>query len=452
MSQFLKTNKYSTRKSAKTVDEAIVEALNELGVTKDDVTVDIIEEGKNGFLGIGKKDAVVNVTIKDSVIEAAKASASKPNIPKAAPSAPAFEKKEEKVSAPVTPQENITSAVKPEKETAQTESIENTSAPITELKGESRSASKPKKEAAPAPVKPIKQHKLPPEQRSASPSSISEKPAKAERFERRPRKERPRKERPRKAERPAAPKPEQRPAKPKKISGIPPEEIATKFLSDLLNAMQIEVKITAEMQSEDTLLVNLDGENMGIVIGKRGDTLDSLQYLTSLVINQQTENYIKVTIDTENYREKRTEALLVLSNRLAEKVTKTGKKFTLEPMSPYERRIIHANLQESETVTTFSVGTEPFRKVVIAPKNVRRSFKKKSRPSRPARPARKPRKPYRSNTHSPAQEGENVQPQSFAAEKKGSYTTTYKADFKPQQHKAEYKTFDDYLKAHENND
>ena len=448
MSQFLKTNKYSTRKSAKTVDEAIIEALNELGVTKDDVTVDIIEEGKNGFLGFGKKDAVVNVTIKDSVIEAAKSAASKPSTPKAAPVKPSFETKEEKKFTPAVPQEKKAPAV------SQTEIKENAPAPITELKGESRSAAKPKKEAAPAPIKPVKQYKLPPEQRSAAPKAADdaspERPARPERFERRPRRERTRKDRPRKAERPAAPKPEERPATPKKISGIPPEEIATKFLSDLLNAMQLDVKITAEMQSEDTLLVNLDGENMGIVIGKRGDTLDSLQYLTSLVINQQTENYIKVTIDTENYREKRTEALLVLSNRLADKVTKTGKKFTLEPMSPYERRIIHANLQDSETVTTFSVGTEPFRKVVIAPKNVRRSFKKK--PNRPVRPARKPRKPYRAHTAVQTTESENTHQPSTTAEKKGSYTTTYKADFKPQQHKAEYKTFDDYLKAQENND
>lgn len=110
---------------------------------------------------------------------------------------------------------------------------------------------------------------------------------------------------------------------------------------------------------------------MGIVIGKRGDTLDSLQYLTSLVVNQRSDDYIKVSIDTENYREKRAEALLALSTRLADKVTKTGKKFTLEPMNPYERRIIHSNLQDSETVTTYSVGSEPYRKVVIAPKNAK---------------------------------------------------------------------------------
>jgi spoIIIJ-associated protein len=193
------------------------------------------------------------------------------------------------------------------------------------------------------------------------------------------------------------------------------------------------------MESDDTLLINLDGENMGIVIGKRGDTLDSIQYLTSLVINQQTEGYIKVTIDTENYREKRSEALLALSSRLAEKVTKTGKKFTLEPMNPYERRIIHSNLQDSETVTTFSIGTEPYRKVVIAPKNAKPYAKKGGfkKGKRPYKPSSRRRESFNSDTHSEPM-----------AEKKGSYTTTYKADFKPQQHKAEFKSFDDYLEAH----
>ena len=108
---------------------------------------------------------------------------------------------------------------------------------------------------------------------------------------------------------------------------------------------------------------------MGIVIGKRGDTLDSLQYLTSLVVNRASEGYIKISIDTENYREKRSEALEALAQRLAAKVARTGKKFTLEPMNPYERRIIHSSLQDNEDVTTYSIGQEPYRKVVIAPKN-----------------------------------------------------------------------------------
>jgi spoIIIJ-associated protein len=120
--------------------------------------------------------------------------------------------------------------------------------------------------------------------------------------------------------------------------------------------------------------------------------------------------------------------LLALSKRLADKVTRTGKKFTLEPMNPYERRVIHSNLQDSETVTTYSIGSEPYRKVVIAPKNSKPYYKKnngyKKRNDKPRR-----------NNNTPT------------AEKHGSYTTTYKADYKPQQHKAEYKNFEDYLAA-----
>ena len=143
---------------------------------------------------------------------------------------------------------------------------------------------------------------------------------------------------------------------------------AKKFLSDVFAGMKLEVNIETTYE-EDNLLVELSGDNMGIVIGKRGDTLDSLQYLTSLVVNRLSENYCKVTLDTENYRQKRLEALESLSKRLADKVAKTGKKYTLEPMNPYERRIIHSNLQDHPDVTTFSVGEDPYRKVVIAPKN-----------------------------------------------------------------------------------
>ena len=143
---------------------------------------------------------------------------------------------------------------------------------------------------------------------------------------------------------------------------------AKKFLQKIFADMSLEVEIDTEL-SDDNLTVNLSGDRMGIVIGKRGDTLDSLQYLTSLVVNKDSSNYIKVTIDTENYREKRYNALITLSNRLADKVARTGKKHTLEPMNPYERRIIHSNLQANEDVTTFSIGEDPYRKVVISPKN-----------------------------------------------------------------------------------
>ncbi len=151
------------------------------------------------------------------------------------------------------------------------------------------------------------------------------------------------------------------------------ENVAEKFLADVFEAMGMEVKISSA-EEDGNLNIQLEGDDMGIIIGKRGDTLDSLQYLTSLVANKDKsrDDYTRVTIDTEGYRQKREESLKALSERLANKVAKSGKKYTLEPMNPYERRIIHANLQSNENVTTFSIGEEPYRKIVIAPKNERR--------------------------------------------------------------------------------
>ena len=236
-----------------------------------------------------------------------------------------------------------------------------------------------------------------------------------------------------KADKPA--KAEKAPAKPKKVKtsgGVynsdSPAENAKNFIKDVLNAMGIEVEVTAELK-EDIVEVNLEGDNMGVVIGKRGDTLDSLQYLTSLVVNQKSEDYIKISIDTENYREKREEVLCALANRLAAKVARTGKKFALEPMNPYERRIIHSNLQDNEDVTTFSIGQEPYRKVVIAPKNPK-PYNKRSG--------------YKKSETKPAADSTVADD----AEETASSTVTYKADFKPQQHKAEYKNFEEYLAAH----
>ncbi len=150
---------------------------------------------------------------------------------------------------------------------------------------------------------------------------------------------------------------------------IEPEvSIAKAFLAGVLAKMNIEVEITAKLNDEGDVCIELEGDNLGIIIGKRGDTLDSLQYLTSLVVNRESDKYLKVIIDAENYREKRREALVALAERLAAKVERTGKRHTLEPMNPYERRIIHSCLQGYENITTRSVGEDPYRKVVIESK------------------------------------------------------------------------------------
>ena len=147
-----------------------------------------------------------------------------------------------------------------------------------------------------------------------------------------------------------------------------PSSIAAAFLKEIFDNMNLSVTLDIKHEAND-LSINLIGDDMGIIIGKRGETLDSLQYLTSLVVNRGEGSYIKVTLDTENYREKRYEALKTLALRIADKVTKTGRRHIFEPMNPYERRVLHAALQSHEAVTTYSIGEDPNRKVVVALKN-----------------------------------------------------------------------------------
>jgi len=142
---------------------------------------------------------------------------------------------------------------------------------------------------------------------------------------------------------------------------------ARKFLREVLEAMDIKAEIRVK-DINGGIYINLSGPRMGLIIGRRGQTLDSLQYLVSLVVNKdkEKESFVKVILDTEDYRRKREETLERLARRLAERVQKTGKKVELEPMNPYERRIIHSTLQEYKDITTFSEGEEPYRKVVIS--------------------------------------------------------------------------------------
>lgn len=147
------------------------------------------------------------------------------------------------------------------------------------------------------------------------------------------------------------------------------KEKARKFLRDVLESMDIKAEIRLRDTNEG-LYINLSGPKMGVIIGRRGQTLDSLQYLVSLVVNKDKErdSFVKVILDTEDYRKKREETLERLAKRLAERVQKTGKNVELEPMNPYERRIIHSALQEYADITTFSEGEEPYRKVIISHK------------------------------------------------------------------------------------
>lgn len=157
-----------------------------------------------------------------------------------------------------------------------------------------------------------------------------------------------------------------RPAKVRARKVLNSKERAEEFLDKVFAAMQIHVDVNIdENQEEKTMNIDLSGDDMGVLIGKRGQTLDSLQYLVSLVVNKDEEDYIRVKVDTENYRQRRKDTLENLAKNISFKVKRTGKAVTLEPMNPYERRVIHSALQNDRYVETHSEGEEPFRRVVV---------------------------------------------------------------------------------------
>ena len=250
--------------SAKTVEDAVLEAAMKLATTREHLEYEVIEKGSAGFLGFGAKAAVIKArALTDDEIESA-------------------EKKPE-----------------PVKETAKPEVKKEIK---KEVKKETKKA------------EPVKEEKV-------------EKAAKA-------------------------------------VSGK--EISAEDFLKDVFKAMDMKVEIqVTENKEENTMDIELSGEEMGVLIGKRGQTLDSLQYLVSLVVNKYSDEYIRVKIDTENYRERRKETLENLARNVAYKVKRTRKTVSLEPMNPYERRVIHSALQNDRYVETHSEGDEPYRKVVV---------------------------------------------------------------------------------------
>lgn len=151
-----------------------------------------------------------------------------------------------------------------------------------------------------------------------------------------------------------------------KVTELSVEDTAKTFLRDVFEAMKLEVVVNIKYdEAERNMDIDLSGDDMGVLIGKRGQTLDSLQYLVSLVVNKDAENYIRVKVDTENYRERRKETLENLAKNIAYKVKRTKKSVSLEPMNPYERRIIHFALQNDKYVSTHSEGEEPFRRVIV---------------------------------------------------------------------------------------
>ena len=302
--------------SAKTKNEAITKACIELGVSSDQLDIQVVSEGSSGFFGIGSKPAIIKACKKEE-------SSEEKEIEKIIDSVKIDALKEETAKEVQKPAvKSVSKAPETKKET---------------------SAEKAKEERQPKPVR-EKQFK----------EKVSrEKPVREQ-------KERPAKEKPVRAA-----KAIEIITDPEKIKDI--EERALVFLKDVFASMDLgEVTITSKYNTTDGCLeVDFEGEDMGILIGKRGQTLDSLQYLTSLVVNKGKSDYIRVKLDTEDYRRRRKETLENLARGIAYKVKKTRKPVVLEPMNPYERRIIHSALQGNKFVETVSEGEEPYRHVVV---------------------------------------------------------------------------------------
>ena len=307
--------------AAKTVEEAIELGLQELGVSIGDVDVLVVEEGSKGLFGLfGSRPAKVRLTVKASEED------------------PLSDLLEEKKPAKAKKNPEKKSEKKPEKKTEKKEA---------EPAAESKPAPEQKKAKKPAEKKP---EKKPEDEKTEEVSAESEE-----------------KETEKKA------KPEIKPMEKPEVTMIPSDEltedspagIAHAFLMELTKLMGVDVTIDMGTDAEGNVYGYINGDTLGVLIGRRGETLDAVQYLTSLKVNRGREGYVRVTLDTENYRAKREDTLIRLANRMANRALRTGRKVSLEPMNPYERRIIHYALQQTEGVSTHSEGDEPNRHVVI---------------------------------------------------------------------------------------
>jgi len=289
--------------SGKTIDLAIEAALTQLGLDRDSVSVQVLQQAKAGFLGFGSQPAKVQVTYEapDPV----------PEKPKSALGSASRSKPKAK--------------------------------PMPEKKPEPK-AEAPKAEKKPEPVK----TEAPKEAKPKVEKKLDKKP-----------------EQPKAPKAPKAPKPVQEPkvytpAEPGSVE----EKIET-FLKGLLEHMDSNAVPHAVKENENTYKVDLVGDDLGYLIGRRGDTLDAIQHLANYTINREVEGHIRINVDAESYRQKREDSLRRYARKKAQQVLKAHRRTTLEPMNAYERHVIHAALQDMENITTHSTGTEPNRRVVI---------------------------------------------------------------------------------------
>ena len=292
--------------SGKTIDLAIESALAQLGLDRDSVSVMVLQQAKNGFLGFGAQPAKVQVTYEapDPAPEAPKValSSASRSKPKAKPAAP---KAEPKAEAPKAEKK-----AEPKVEAPKEVKKEEPKAP--------KAPKAPKENKAPKAPKEAKVEKAPVQTR------------------------------------------EYAPAEPGSV-----EEKIEVFLKGLLEHMGSQAVPHAWKENDNTYMVELVGEDLGYLIGRRGDTLDALQHLSNYTINRGIEGHIRINVDAEAYRQKREDSLRRYAIKKAQQVLKAHRRTTLEPMNAYERHVIHATLQDMDRITTYSVGTEPNRRVVI---------------------------------------------------------------------------------------
>jgi len=318
----------SIEASGKTVKDAIRNGLAELGCDSDDVDIQVIEMGSPGLFGMFGKPAKVRLTVKAGdpsleiempvlSLDAGAARKQKQDKRKAEKPAPKAEKPAPKAEKPAE------KAEQPREEEAQ----EAEEAPRTEKKSRSRRRHRGGSKSAEGAQTPANDAEEP----AVAPAPIVERE-------------------------PFVPTPEEEQSEEAKR--------AKAFLAGLTERMGVPVEIALQ-EGEEQLRMQMTGEGMSLLIGRRGETLDALQYLTSLNINRGREEYLRVSIDTENYRAKREEALRKLAVRMAGRAKKSGRRVALEPMNPYERRILHSALQNDPDVTTHSEGEEPYRRVII---------------------------------------------------------------------------------------
>ena len=315
--------------TGKTIDAAVEAALAQLGLTRDDVTYQVLALPKSGFLGIGAVPAKVQVTYEAPDL--------KPAIKTVAPKTDAAPRAEEK---------------KPE------------AAPRIALSSASRS--KPKADAAPKAEKKPVEKKPEPKAEPVKETAVTAKPEKkAEKAERKVEKKAEKKaeKAEKKAERtPKAEKAERTytPAEP----GSNEEKIEV-FIKGLLENMGSQAVPHAWSEGEGSYRVDLTGEGLGFLIGRRGETLDAIQHLANYAVNRSIDGHVRINVDAESYREKREDSLRRYARKKAQQVLKNRRRTTLEPMNAYERHVIHASLQDMDNITTHSTGTEPNRRVVI---------------------------------------------------------------------------------------